>query len=46
MRTLHFYLFPQSRDAFERLMGPIEEILAQKIEEYKKFNEEALANHV
>ena len=35
-----------ARDAFERLMGPVEEILAQKIEEYKKFNEEALAQHV
>lgn len=28
------------RDAFERLMGPTEEILAGKIKEYEQYNEE------
>ena len=28
-----------SRDAFERLMGPVEESLAQHIAEYTKLNE-------
>jgi cAMP-dependent protein kinase regulator len=26
------------RDAFERLMGPVEEILAGKVQEYERFN--------
>lgn len=33
------------RDAFERLMGPVEQILSEKINEYAQFNEK-VANAV
>lgn len=38
-------LLSLGRDAFERLMGPAETILAGQVSEYQKFNAHASSSH-